>query len=182
MKRLVVFGAIAALLAPDIALAQGGPPGGRPPSHEGGRPDRPGGNGGPGRPNPGAGKPDRPVPLPKPTPGRPNPGPGMRPPQHRPPAPRPPQRPPQFSWKGHSYNRYRGPAFRYPPGYAYRRWTSGALLPALFLSSLYFFDDWRAMGVTAPPPGYRWVRYGPDLLLVNVRTHRVRDVIYGAFY
>ena len=38
------------------------------------------------------------------------------------------------------------------------------------------------MGLEPPPPGYRWVRYGPDLLLVNVRTRRVADVIYGAFY
>jgi len=26
------------------------------------------------------------------------------------------------------------------------------------------------------------VRYGPDLLLINVRSHRIEDVIYGAFY
>jgi Ni/Co efflux regulator RcnB len=35
--------------------------------------------------------------------------------------------------------------------------------------------------VGRPPKGYRWVRYGPDLLLVNVRTGRISDVIYGAF-
>ena len=33
-----------------------------------------------------------------------------------------------------------------------------------------------------PPPGRRWVRYGSDLLLVNVRNRRVEDVIYGVFY
>jgi len=38
------------------------------------------------------------------------------------------------------------------------------------------------MGLEPPPRGYRWVRYGPDLLLVNIRTRRVADVIYGAFY
>lgn len=155
MKRLLVIAASFSLLLPALSVAQpGGPPG-----H---RPERPG-SGPPGRPPPG-------------------PGPGMRPPQHRPPAVRPPQRPPQFSWRGQYYNRYHGPAFRYPPGYAYRRWTAGALLPTLFLSSLYYFDDWRLMGISPPPRGYRWVRYGPDLLLVDVRTRRVRDVIYGAFY
>jgi Ni/Co efflux regulator RcnB len=38
------------------------------------------------------------------------------------------------------------------------------------------------MGLHAPPPGLVWVRFGPDLLLVNQRTGKVHDVIYGAFY
>jgi Ni/Co efflux regulator RcnB len=33
-----------------------------------------------------------------------------------------------------------------------------------------------------PPPGFQWVRYGPDLLLVNVVTGQVADVAYGVFY
>jgi Ni/Co efflux regulator RcnB len=94
---------------------------------------------------------------------------------------RPPARP-QFSWRGRSFNRYRGPAFHYPRGFSYRRWSVGALLPGLFLSSTYYWDDWRSLGVDAPPPGRRWVRYGSDLLLVNVRTRRVEDTIYDAFY
>jgi len=73
-------------------------------------------------------------------------------------------------------------AFRYPPGYGYRRWGIGAVLPGLFFSPAYFWDDWRLLGVPQPRPGRRWVRYGPDLLLVNVRTRRVEDVIYGAFF
>ena len=30
--------------------------------------------------------------------------------------------------------------------------------------------------------GYRWVRYGPDLLLVQLGTGYIADTIYGAFY
>ena len=30
--------------------------------------------------------------------------------------------------------------------------------------------------------GDRWVLYGPNLLLVNLRNRRVEDVIYGVFY
>lgn len=52
----------------------------------------------------------------------------------------------------------------------------------MFLSSSYYYDSYSRFGLDRPPPGYRWVRYGPDLVLVNVRTHRIRDVIYGAFY
>jgi Ni/Co efflux regulator RcnB len=72
--------------------------------------------------------------------------------------------------------------FRYPPGYAYRRWTIGALLPSLFFGTSYYYNDWNMLGVDAPPPGRRWVRYGPDLLLVNTRTRRVEDVIHDAFF
>jgi Ni/Co efflux regulator RcnB len=33
----------------------------------------------------------------------------------------------------------------------------------------------------APPANYQWVRYGPDLLLVNTLTGEVTDVRYGVF-
>lgn len=84
-------------------------------------------------------------------------------------------RPPQF-------RPIRGPHFRYPRGWRYRRWTVGVVLPSLFLGTAYNYGNYYALGLGAPPPGYRWVRFGPDLLLVNLRTRRVVDVIYGAFY
>jgi Ni/Co efflux regulator RcnB len=196
MKRLLLLAAAAALLLPGLSLAQPGRP------DQGGRPDRPGGNAGPG-----ANRPDRPVTLPakppegnRPNPGgnrpgpgdrpgrpdRPNPGgPGTRPPPRpTPPSVRPPPRPsrPQFSWRGRYFNPIQGPSFRYPHGYSYRRWSIGAFLPSLLLGSSYYYDDWRGLGIDAPPPGRRWVRYGPDLLLVNLRTRRVEDVIINVFY
>jgi Ni/Co efflux regulator RcnB len=73
------------------------------------------------------------------------------------------------------------PGWQYPSGYRYRRWTIGLLLPHLFLSQNYYFDDYARYGFGPPPYGCRWVRYGPDLLLVEVRTGRIRDVVYGAF-
>lgn len=81
-----------------------------------------------------------------------------------------------------TFHRIRTTTFRYPSGYRYRRWSSGSILPRLFLSSLYFWNDWSALGLGPPPRGYVWVRYGPDLLLVNRYTGRIVDVIYGAFY
>ncbi|HEX3422952.1 MAG TPA: RcnB family protein [Sphingomicrobium sp.] len=72
--------------------------------------------------------------------------------------------------------------FHYPRGYSYRRWGIGAILPHIFLSNYYYWNDWSALGLLPPPPGYVWVRYGPDLLLVNRYTGRISDVIYGAFY
>jgi Ni/Co efflux regulator RcnB len=182
---------------PGPSQGEGRPGGQRPPSggpganggHNGGRPDRPN----PGRPETGLPNPGRPDPG-RPNPGRPEirrpvrppiggdrpgirppvggrPGPGARPPQYRPGMGRPPQ-----------FRPIHGSAFRYPPGFRYRRWSVGLLLPSLFLGSNYYYDSYRDLGVGAPPPGCRWVRYGPDLLLVDVRTRRVVDVIYGAFY
>jgi hypothetical protein len=52
----------------------------------------------------------------------------MRPPGVR---PTPGFNRPQFHWRGRSCNPIRGPLFRYPPGYAYRRWGIGAFLPSL---------------------------------------------------
>ena len=88
----------------------------------------------------------------------------------------------KFNYKGRTWNRVRGPAWSAPPGWAYRRWTIGLLLPRLFFSAPYYYDSWWEVGLEPPPPGYRWLRYGPDLLLVNVRTHRIADVVYNAFY
>ncbi len=155
--------------APQRPGGPGGPGGGaRPP-----RPDRPGGGVRP--PNPGRPEiqPPRPVRPQPPVKPRPPVGPGNG---HRPP---PPYRP--GAGRSPHFRPIHGPAFRYPSGYRYRRWTVGLLLPHLFLSSAYYYDNYPALGVGPPPPGCRWVRYGPDLLLVDVRTGRIRDVLYGAF-
>jgi len=172
-KHLLMTAAAFALLIPDIAQAQQqdrAAPGGRPDNPAATRPvpaQRPGqpGNGSPGvRPErPGNGGPSI-----QPTrPGRPS-----RPqPPHRPGAGRPP-----------NFRPIHGPSFHYPRGYRYRRWTAGLLLPRIFLSQAYYYSNYAALGVGPPPPGYRWVRYGPDLLLVSMASGRIADVIYGAFY
>ena len=87
----------------------------------------------------------------------------------------------QFAYEG----QFRGPvrmgAFHYPRGYGYRHWDRGEYLPSLFLSAP-FFIDFNLLGLPPPPPDYRWVRYGPDALLVDVYSGEVVDVIYDAFY
>jgi len=84
--------------------------------------------------------------------------------------------------QGQWHRSLRGPAFRYPPGFAYRSWTMGAILPRIFLGAPYYYDDYAPLGLGPPPAGYRWVRYGPDLLLVNVFSGRIADVVDGVFY
>ncbi|HXW41961.1 MAG TPA: RcnB family protein [Xanthobacteraceae bacterium] len=88
----------------------------------------------------------------------------------------------QFNYRGHMISRVHIAPFIYPPGWAYRQWAVGAMLPPLFLERSYWYADWAALGLPPPQPGYEWVRYGPDLLLVEIATGRVVDVAYGVFY
>ena len=150
----------------------GGPPGGPP-----GRPPANGGWQGGGRPpNPGGPPPYRPGP--------------QRPP-HRPPPAAPgynspnawrSPRPSQWYWHGRWVGRVHAPPYRYPHGYGYRRWAAGAILPSIFLTDLYFYAGYGALGLPPPPYGAQWVRYGPDLVLVDLATGRIIDVAYGAFF
>ncbi len=166
VARAVAIAAMFALAAPNLAQAQGNnPPHGKPPGGAAKPAARPvGPPGGVARPafQPG----------PRPGVGGPHPafvgvhpGPGG-----------------QFNWRGRPFNRVHGAAFIYPSGWAYRRWVVGAALPPLFLVPAYYYTDWAAFGLPPPDPGFQWVRYGPDLLLVNVATGQVVDAIYGAFY
>jgi Ni/Co efflux regulator RcnB len=88
---------------------------------------------------------------------------------------------PVFTFQGREYTALRAPEYRYPRGWAYRAWRPGQVLPRLFIAEPYFLD-YAYLGLPPPPPGTRWVRYGPDALLVDFYSGRVVDVIYSAFY
>jgi Ni/Co efflux regulator RcnB len=88
----------------------------------------------------------------------------------------------QFNFRGHNFNRVHGNPFVFPPGYGYQRWAIGAALPPIFYSQDYYYPDWAALGLDPPPPGCEWVRYGPDLLLVELDNGQVIDVAYDVFY
>jgi Nickel/cobalt transporter regulator len=88
---------------------------------------------------------------------------------------------PAIVFRGHPINRVHLAPFVYPRGWTYRRWAVGAILPPLFLAPAYYYTDWAALGLDPPQPGFQWVRYGPDLLLVNVTTGSVVDTVYGVF-
>ncbi|HVV63837.1 MAG TPA: RcnB family protein [Rhizomicrobium sp.] len=107
--------------------------------------------------------------------------------KHKPGAPhrvvirRPAARPGMFWHRGVWKARIHAPVFVYPRGWHFRRWAIGTRLPALFLTDAYFYNDYAPLGLQAPPPGYRWVRYGSDLLLVNLRTGEVEDTAEDVF-
>ena len=68
----------------------------------------------------------------------------------------------------------------YPQGYGYRLWAVGAILPPLFWQRPdYYYNGWADMGLPPPDPGFQYVQYGPDLLLVNVSTGEVAQVFPG---
>jgi Nickel/cobalt transporter regulator len=177
MLRVLAIAAMVAFAMPTLATAQehhdehGGPP------HAGGPPHPPPHPGGP--PPHMGGPPMRPVPGPH--------GPMGGPPPHGPgPAFAHPGGPgpggAHFSFHGHDFARVHVHPFIYPHGWAYRQWAVGAVLPPLFLTPDYFYPEWAQLGLEPPPPGAQWVRYGPDLLLVDVSTGQVIDTAYGVFY
>ena len=96
--------------------------------------------------------------------------------------PRPGGPPGRFLYQGRPFNPVHIAPFVYPRGWAYRRWAIGAVLPPLLLTPAYYYGGWAALGLPPPQPGFQWVRYGPDLLLVDVSTGQVVDAVYGAFY
>lgn len=87
-----------------------------------------------------------------------------------------------FVYHGNHHPSLRVGIFHYPSGTSYRYWSRGEFLPRLFFTAQFFFTDYTWLGIDPPPPGYRWVRYGPDLLLVDIYTYEVVDVLYGVFY
>ena len=86
-----------------------------------------------------------------------------------------------WSYRGEDHARFRAPPYRYPYNWGYRSWRVGERLPYLFLSDGYYVD-FEPYGLPRPPYGYRWVRFGPDVLLVNVYTGEIVDVVYDIFY
>ncbi|RVT93992.1 RcnB family protein [Sphingomonas crocodyli] len=77
---------------------------------------------------------------------------------------------------------YRRPAYVGPRGYVYRPVNVGyRFQPAYYHSRYYIADPWRYRLPAAS--GYnRWVRYGNDAVLVNVRTGRVITVNNSFFW
>jgi hypothetical protein len=88
----------------------------------------------------------------------------------------------QFSYHGRMVGRVHISPFVYPQGWAYRRWAVGAVLPSVFLASAYYYADYASLGFPPPPPGQQWVRYGPDLLLVDTASGQIIEVVPGVFY
>ena len=87
------------------------------------------------------------------------------------------------NWNGNYWGGARVHAgyYSWPRGYGYVRRSIGWVMPRPFLAAAYYYTGWATLGLVAPSAGYQWIRYGPDLLLVDIATGDVIDVRYGVF-
>ena len=68
-----------------------------------------------------------------------------------------------------------------PRGYRPARYTIGNRLPAGYYDQNYYVN-YNNYQLSAPPQGYKWVRVGNDVYMVQTRDGMVRDIIYSLFY
>jgi Ni/Co efflux regulator RcnB len=106
------------------------------------------------------------------------------------------RRPPQAKhWDRGNPNWWRGqrefrdfsgprPGFWYAPGYGYYRveprwathaWRRGEFLPLIYRT--HYVPDPAFYGLRPPPPGYRWVYVGNNLVLMASATGLIADIV-----
>lgn len=69
-----------------------------------------------------------------------------------------------------------------PFGWNYRPYQIGWRLWPVYYSSRFWIDDPWSYRLPYAPPGYRWIRYYDDLILVDTWDGQVVDVIYNFFW
>jgi hypothetical protein len=67
-------------------------------------------------------------------------------------------------------------------GYGYNRFGIGSILDSLFFGRNYWISDPWTWRLPPAEPGLQWVRYYNDVLLVDVYSGEVVDVIYDFFW
>jgi Nickel/cobalt transporter regulator len=93
----------------------------------------------------------------------------------------------RYDWQGYrSANRsfYRLSPYYDPFGsrYGYQRFSIGIRIGSGFYSDRYWINDPFAYRLPYTSGQYRWVRYYDDVLLVDLRSGEVVDVIYDFFW
>ncbi len=78
--------------------------------------------------------------------------------------------------------RFHVATYRQPYGYSYRRYSYGQHLPRSYFGRNFWLSNFLIYGLFSPPPGYIWVRYGPDALLIDEETGEIVQVQYNMFY
>ncbi|EIZ78882.1 membrane protein [Novosphingobium sp. Rr 2-17] len=77
---------------------------------------------------------------------------------------------------------YRRPAYAGPRGYRYQPVAVGHRFDRPYLSERYWVRDYGTYRLPPPRAGHRWVRYGNDVVMVNMRTGRVVTAHNGFFW
>lgn len=92
----------------------------------------------------------------------------------------------RYDWRGHRdrYRNYYRPGRYYAPyrGHSYRRFGIGITLGSGYFGERYWINDPSYYRLPPAYGPYRWVRYYDDVLLVDLRSGRVVDVIYDFFW
>jgi hypothetical protein len=92
----------------------------------------------------------------------------------------------RYDWQRYRYSnrdRFRIGAYYSPyRNYSYNRLNIGFILDSLFYSNRYWLSDPWQYRLPAAPYGTQWVRYYDDVVLVDVYTGEVLDVIYDFFW
>jgi opacity protein-like surface antigen len=87
-----------------------------------------------------------------------------------------------YSYRNNYRDLYRGGRYYDPYGYGYRRFHVGIQIGSPFYSSRYRIHDPYRYRLPHAGPGYAWVRYYNDVLLVDTWNGEVVDVIYDFFW
>jgi Ni/Co efflux regulator RcnB len=86
-------------------------------------------------------------------------------------------------WDEHRHNGYMAQGRWYygpPPAYGsyapgYRAWSSGQYLAPYYRNG--FIRDYSGYRLRPPPRGFAWVRAGDSLILINIRTGLIMEVV-----
>jgi len=79
-------------------------------------------------------------------------------------------------------DRFQAGRYDYPRGQSYRAWDRGAYVPRAYWGQRYWIGNPGAYRLGFARPGTRWVRVGPDALLILTRNGAVIDVVRNRFY
>ena len=87
------------------------------------------------------------------------------------------------SWNhGWSGSRYRSSTrYYFPRGYTARHWSIGVRLPSVFYGASYYVN-YTSYGLAPPPWGCQWIRIDSDVVLVDLASGEILDVLYGFYY
>lgn len=77
--------------------------------------------------------------------------------------------------------RYSAGRYYYPRGHNYRAWAVGGYIPRAYWGERYWVRP-ASYGLPFAARGTRWVRVGPDALLIRTYNGSVVRVVRGIFY
>ena len=91
----------------------------------------------------------------------------------------------RYDWRSHRsryYWLFNLAFYRDPFGWGYQPYSIGwRMWPSYYSQSYWLNDPWRYR-LPYAPPGYRWIRYYDDAILVDTWDGQVVDVIYDFFW